>query len=303
MAADGPGRATLYLASCDPRERTPEGEPLVVNGELKSPKGHPALIWGCGPLIRVEPNKPRWLVLSAEDSDVELLTWGALVRKGRVHFDGELRAAVRFMAEQSPLTRPFITQVRRGEDYDVLAVGSLGHIDAKAHLVGATGTDAKVKADVGSVIAVGLRSHVKAAADEKERSSQKGGAGDFCIVAGGDNSTLEVGRYSTAAVGNAGKIVAKAGSVVAGASLTDIVVGTCGRALVESAGSIDLGEQAVGVGTSTTRFRGAARAVFVAVNAIDGGETFVATARVGVGDIKENTWYVFQDGKFARADA
>lgn len=304
MAPDGPIRATLYLASCDPRERTAEGEPLVSNGELVSVKGYPALVWGSGPLLQVDGKKPRWLVLTANDSDVELTSWGALIRRGRVAYDGERRAAVQYIVERMHQARPYITQIRRGAEYEVLSVGSLGHIDAKGHLVGAAGPDSKVKGEIGSVIAAGLRSHVKTIAGGTNSQPKKpDNDGEFSIVAAGDNSTLEVGKYSTAAVGNAGKIHAKDGAVVAGASLSELTVGAGGRALVESAGSIDLGERAVGVGTVATRFRGADGAVFVVVNAVDGGETCVATARVGIADIKEKAWYVYQDGKFVRADA
>jgi len=282
MAADGGRKITLYLTSCDAHARSPEGVPMVAGDSFTAPQGYPALPWGCGPLLHISGERPRWLVLTADA--VEAMPGGVKIRSGRVVSDGDLSQAARYLHEHGAGGLPYIGRSRKGGDFAILTVGSLGRIESQSSVVGAVGDKSHIQAGAGATVAMGRQSRAEIA--------------EFGRVGGSDGSLIKAGRFSALASGVGSTIETDEGSIVAVASDSKVRAGAGSRVLVESGGAIDLGQRGVGVGSPSTRFRGEEGALFVVVNASQGDESQCAQIRVGEGGAVAGKWYVFRDGSF-----
>ena len=114
MADDGQSQAAnvLYLAFCDAHGRASDGTPLIAGRSFSAPNGYPALTWGCGPLYHVNPDAPRWLVLS--EARVTLETSCPRVFEAAIVYDGPRTDALRYLHDHGAAGMPYLGRRRSG---------------------------------------------------------------------------------------------------------------------------------------------------------------------------------------------
>jgi hypothetical protein len=275
-------RRILYLTSCDARGRDRDGS-LMINGrQFTAPGGYPALPWGCGSTGQIELGAPRWLVLEAEETRSE--GQQVLIVSARVLADGDRTDALRYLHHHGAAGMPYLGRRRAAGDFAVIAVGSLGNVEANDLPVAAGGEQSKCKLGGGATAAVGQRGDIE--------------AGPFSRLAGGDHSKIKTDRFSQVAAGGFASLTLGDGSLAVAGPSSECTAGAGSRVLIDSAGAIDLGERATGIGRFGTRFKGKNGALFVAIDAIDGGVPIVVSARVGEAGVKADQWYVVKGHTF-----
>ncbi|MEY2117279.1 hypothetical protein [Rhodanobacter sp. FW106-PBR-R2A-1-13] len=288
MAGDGAqqGQVVLYLTACDTHARSREGTPMVAGTRFTAPKGYPALAWGCGPLYHLNPKLPRWLVLEAQQ--VESGNDGARVFEASIMCDGSRNDALRYLHEHGAGGMPYLARRRRGGAHAVLSTGSVGEIESGPHSIVAAGEASQLQLDLGATAAVGRGGQVKAA--------------EFARLVIGDGGTATTERFSAIAAGMNATVEAGDGALVVAGSMSRCKVGAGGRVLIDSAGELDLGVRAVGIGRTGTRFRGGEGAQFVILDVVDDGAVSVVTARVGEAGVVSGRWYHVKNGHFEPTD-
>lgn len=255
---------------------------MVAGQTFTAIKGYPALPWGCGPLIHFNKDASRWLVLDPEDTAP--LPGGVLIRKAQICFDGTKNDALRYLHSNGASAMPYLCRRRRGGEYAVLTAGSMGVVEAEDHSCAAGGDSSELTLGLGATAAVSRGGKVT--------------GGEFSRVAAADHGTVVTDRFSLVVAGMNATVTAGDGALLLAGSMSQCAVGAGGRAMVDSEGSIDLGVRAVGIGRQGTRFRGAAGALFVAIDIPDEGPTGVLTARVGEAGVKPNVWYHLLNNEF-----
>lgn len=281
---DGSAQRPLYLASCDQHARSPEGTPMVAGKTFTAPKGYPALRWGCGPMMHVDNGAPRWLVLDADGATD--LPGGASIQRAVIAFDGPRADALRYLHAHGAAGMPYLGRRRKGGDYAVLTVGPAGAVEADNHVCAAGGESSDLVLAAGATVAAGPRARVRAA--------------EFGRLAAGNQSDVEAERFSLAVVGMDARVKGGDGALLLAGAMSELTVGAGGQAVVESGGRVDLGERAVGIGRSGTLFRGAAGALFVALEAARDGASYAVVARVGEAGVVPGVWYQVSGNAFAR---
>jgi hypothetical protein len=259
---------------------------MVAGGQFTAPKGYPALPWGCGPLLRLKASAPRWLVLDPEEVETRPGQW--IVHRARIVADGTRSDALRYLHENGAAGKPYVGRRRTGHEFAVISVGSAGDVTVLDSGIVSGGQGSRLVGQAGLVAAVGPGGEVMAQ--------------EFARIAGGDRSRAVTDRFGHVALGTESQCTVGPGSYAVVGTGSSCTAGPGAKVLSAGGGSIDLAENATGVGTCSTRFRGKDGAVFLVIDSTEAGDV-LRMARVGADGIAVGRWYQLTETGFRETSA